>query len=570
MKFWKTMAVATVATGLLTEGTYAQGVAGSYLAGRHARYQSDFSKAAQYYTMAITRDAGNPALLESAVQAQISLGKIERAVPIARRLEADARRSQIAHMALIADDIWNNRYDQVMLRIEEKRGLGRLIDGLLKAWSHLGNGAMSDAEAEFDRMAQNRGQRGFALYQKALALALVGNFEASEALLSQEGPNSVVRTRRGVIARLQVLSQLGRNKDALDVLKRAFGESPDPELSGLKKRLEADETLDFTIVGSVRDGMAEVLYTVGGALRGEAHDRDTLLFVRLAAYLRPDHVDAILLSADLLERLKQYDLATEAYRSIPQDHAAFHAAEIGRAEALRKAGKKDAAVEVLEALARSHGGVPSVHSTLGDMLRSLNKYGAASKAYDRALELTKGNSRNKWFLYYARGICFERSGEWPKAEADFRKALEINPGRPEVLNYLGYSLVQKKSKLEEALNMIERAVAARPNSGYIVDSLGWVLYRLGRYDEAVKHMERATELMPVDPVVNDHLGDVYWAVGRFREAEFQWKRALSFVNYGESSEEVKPERIRRKLEVGLDKVLEEEGADPIKLVDDKG
>ena len=129
-------------------------------------------------------------------------------------------------------------------------------------------------------------------------------------------------------------------------------------------------------------------------------------------------------------------------------------------------------------------------------------------------------------------------------------------------------MVEKQINLDEALEMIERAVAARPDSGYIVDSLGWVLYRLGRYDEAVGHMERAVELMPVDPVVNDHLGDVYWAVGRYREAEFQWKRALSFIDPDDTQNEADPERIRAKLDRGLDKVLEEEGAPPLKVAND--
>jgi len=132
-----------------------------------------------------------------------------------------------------------------------------------------------------------------------------------------------------------------------------------------------------------------------------------------------------------------------------------------------------------------------------------------------------------------------------------------------VLNYLGYSLVEKQEKLEEALEMIERAVEARPDSGYIVDSLGWALYRLGRYEEAVGHMERAAELLPVDPIVNDHLGDVYWAVGRRTEARFQWNRALSF-----DPEPEEAERIRRKLEVGLDAVLAEEGAEPLAVAGD--
>jgi Flp pilus assembly protein TadD len=189
-------------------------------------------------------------------------------------------------------------------------------------------------------------------------------------------------------------------------------------------------------------------------------------------------------------------------------------------------------------------------------------------AYDRALEFTEDGARSEWFLHYARGISHEREKNWDNAEADFRAALALNPDQPQVLNYLGYSLVERKEKLDEALDMIERAVAAQPQSGYIVDSLGWVLYRLGRYEEAVEHMERAVALMPVDPVVNDHLGDVYWAVGRYREADFQWKRALSFIDPEDTDGEADPVRIRRKIDVGLDLVLDEEGAPPLKVAQD--
>ena len=142
-------------------------------------------------------------------------------------------------------------------------------------------------------------------------------------------------------------------------------------------------------------------------------------------------------------------------------------------------------------------------------------------------------------------------------------ALELNPDQPNVLNYLGYSLVEQRRNFDEALGMIERAVEGRPDSGYIVDSLGWVLYRLGRFEEAVEPMERAVELAPIDPIITDHLGDVYWAVGRKREAEFQWLRALSF-----DPEEDEADRIRRKLEVGLDVVLEEEGSEPLAVARD--
>jgi tetratricopeptide (TPR) repeat protein len=270
----------------------------------------------------------------------------------------------------------------------------------------------------------------------------------------------------------------------------------------------------------------------------------------------------------LLEELGQYDIAIEAYKQVPSDHTASHAAELGRAAALRRSDKPDAAIEVLEQLARRFPDMAIVHSTLGDVLRGQDAYVEAVASYDKALKLTSEDDRGRWFAYYARAISHERLDNWELAEADFRAALVLNPDQPQVLNYLGYSMVEKQVNLDEALEMIERAVAARPDSGFIVDSLGWVLFRLGRYDEAVGHMERAVELMPVDPVVNDHLGDVYWSVGRTREAEFQWNRALSFVDPTEVDGEADPDRMRRKLEVGLDAVLVEEGAEPLKVAND--
>lgn len=271
------------------------------------------------------------------------------------------------------------------------------------------------------------------------------------------------------------------------------------------------------------------------------------------------------MTAGLLESLGQYDLAVATYKQIPNDSPDYHAAELGRAEALRRSAKPDAAIEVLEKLAKDYPSQPQAFVALGDLQRQQEAYDRAATAYDKALQLTDPGAPNMWFLHYARGICHERLGNWPGAEADFRAALELNPDQPQVLNYLGYSLVEKQEKLDEALDLIERAVAARPDSGYIVDSLGWVLFRLGRYDEAVGHMERAVELMPVDPVVNDHLGDVLWAVGRVREAEFQWRRALSFIKADDTDGEADPERIRRKLEIGLDRVLAEEGVPPLKV-----
>lgn len=558
-------ATALIGASLVTGPALAEGRAGAYLAARQAAYQSDYSAAADYTTRALARDPSNPQLLESAALAFLSLGQIERALPVARKIRADGLQSQIAQMILVAGHAQTGDYDALLGLIDDGHGVGPLVDGLISAWARIGQGRMSDALAAFDAVAGERGLASFALYHKALALASVGDFEGAEAVYGDPDTGPIQMTRRGALSRVEVLSQLERNDAAIDLIDRSFGGDLDPGLKALRARLVAGDMVPFTHVASAREGIAEVFYTIGGALQNEANPDYTLLYARLAEFLRPDHIDAILLSATLLEELENYDLATEAYRRVPTDDEAFHAAELGRAEALRESGRVESAVEVLEQLARSHGDLPVVHTSLGDILRQQKDYAGAAEAYDRALALYPETEASQWFVFYARGIAHERLDEWASAEADFRKALELNPDQPQVLNYLGYSLVEKNIKLDEALAMIQTAVQRRPDSGYIVDSLGWVLYRLGRYHDAVAHMERATELMPVDPIVNDHLGDVYWAVGRQREAEFQWERALSF-----DPEEKDASRIRRKLEVGLDQVLADEGAKPLKVANDDG
>ena len=544
--------------------------AGAYLAGRIALFNSDFDEAASYYAQALLRDPGNATLMEHVVTAQLALGRIDAALPVARRMEDMGLASQMANMVIIADMIGQGEFESLLGRASEEEGVSPLVDGLMLGWAQMGTGSVAKALDQFDTVAADNGLRGFAMYHKALALASVGDFEGAEAILADTSDGTAILSRRGALAYAEVLSQLERNGEAADMLRDAFGPGADPAVTDLIRRLDSGETLPYTHVRSARDGMAEIFFSIAVVLNGETASDYAMIYARMASYLRPDHIDALLLGAELLDEVGQYDLAVEAYKQVPKGSPDYHAAELGRAEALRRAAKPDAAIEVLERLAVDYPDQAPVHSALGGLFRQQEDYTSAAAAYDRALELTPESGRNRWFLLYARGICHERLGEWEDAEADFRTALELNPEQPQVLNYLGYSLVEKQEKLDEALDMIKRAVASRPDSGYIVDSLGWVLYRLGRYDEAVGHMETAVELMPVDAVVNDHLGDVYWAVGRRLEAEFQWRRALSFIDPADTDGEADPDRIRRKLEVGLDAVLSEEGAPPIAFANDEG
>lgn len=556
-----------VAFGLAVGGAAqaADGVAGPYLAGRVASLQYDYAAAATYFTQSLVGDPTNVSLMENAILAQIGLGQFDAALTMAKSLDAAGVKNGLADLAVLANLAKQGQFDAAIAELDKGRSAGPLVDGLFRGWAKLGAGQMSEATAAFNDVAKQKGLGAFALYHKALALALVGDFEGADKILSGDEAGPLRATRRSVIAHAQVLSQLERNKAAIELIDKLFGTTLDPEIAAMHADLVAGKTLPFTLINSPADGLAEVFYSVATALAGDvkagdpATNLDMLMFARAAIYLRPDLTEAVLLAAGNLELQGQHAMAISTYELIESGKPAYVAAALGRAEALIADGRSDAAIEALQQLATAQPDLIEVWVSLGDTLRRAEKFVDAITAYDRAVALIEKPGPDHWVIFYARGICLERQKAWDKAEADFRKALALSPDQAQVLNYLGYSYLEKNTNLDEAMSMIERAAKARPDEGAIIDSLGWALYRLGRYPDAEVQMETAIQLMPVDSVVNDHLGDVYWAVGRKREAEFQWKRALSFKP--ETEEE--SARIRRKLAVGLDAVLQEEGAKPL-------
>jgi len=529
---------------------------GAYLAARVAGADSDYREAARWFTRAMIADPADMSLMQGAIDAQIGAGNLSAAIAIAAKLKATGTNWPTAEVMIIADEAQREDFAALQANPKDGRTGAMLLDGLVKAWAELGTGQMSEALDAFDAMGKTEGLKGFALFHKSLALASVGDFEGAEEIMSGEAAGAIGALRRGIIAHVQILSQLERNPDAIALLDQSFPGDTDPALQSLRARLEAGEAVPFDMVRNVKDGLAEVFFTLGLFLNGEAADAFTLQYARVAMYLRPDHVEAILLAGAMLENLKQFDLANAAYAVVPQNEAGYFAAEVGRARALQGAGKLDAALEVLTSQTRAAPQQLPVHLALADMLRGEERWPEATAAYDAAITLIPQPAPpGYWPVYYSRAITLERQKLWDRAETDFRRALELAPDQPQVLNYLGYSFLERGENFDEALSMIERAVAQRPDSGYIIDSLAWGYFLAGRYADAVDPMERASVLEPVDPVVTDHLGDVYWAVGRKLEANFQWRRALSF----EPTDELAP-RIRRKLEIGLDAVLVEEGA----------
>ena len=316
-------AVAVLAVFLSVAGAAnAQSGAGSYLAARQAASASDFETAAGYFSHALSLDPDNPGLLESVTASRLALGQIEKALPVAEYMEELGLQSQVAHMVVVANLIAAGDFDALLARDPSTRGIGPLVDGLIRGWAYMGAGSVAKGLEQFDTVAEESGLRSFALYQKALALALVGDFEGADAVFSKEENRLSTMSRRAAIAYAQILSQLGRNDDALEMLAVTFTGMVDPGLTEIADRLAAGEALPFESVTSVRDGMAEVFYIIGTALNGEASGEYALIYARLAGFLRPNHIDAQLLSAEILDELGQYELAVETYNMVPQDSPA--------------------------------------------------------------------------------------------------------------------------------------------------------------------------------------------------------------------------------------------------------
>lgn len=542
------------ATCLAPLPALSQGIAGPYLSARIAGFNNDYAAAGASYSDLIERGETQPQVLENALIIYSVLGDFDAAVDVAGILEESGQSSQFVGTSRMVLALRDGDYDTARALLAGSGVAGPLLDGLLAGWVEAAAGDMDAAFAAFDALVGQEAFTPFALRHKSYLLAMNGDYAAADEIMSgRSGDGLLNATTRGIAAHAQVMAQLDRRDDALELVSKANEATSSALLRDLEARLRSGADVPFDLLTSPADGMAESYFIFAALLAGDSSVTFTLLNARAAVVLRPDHVEAVILSAQLLEQQDQLELASALLESVPAEDPAFYEAEIARADLLLATEADDAAIAALDALTDSDGDKPEVWAALADALRRLDKFERAVPAYDRAIDSLPEVTERNWILFYARGIAQERQGNWAPAEADFRRALELNPDNPNVLNYLGYGLVEQRMKLDEALDMIERAVAARPDDGYITDSLAWVLYRLGRYEEAVEPMERAVMLTPLDPIINDHLGDVLWAVGRKREAEFQWRRALSL----EPEEDV--DRIRRKLEVGLDVVLEEEG-----------
>ena len=543
--------------------------AGSYLAARHASVERDAASAAAFYRSALRTDPKNSELLDRAFISSLADGDIDEAVKLADRILIQDKANRVARLVVGVRDLKLKKYAAAQSNINQSvRGpITDLVATLLSAWAAYGAGDSKGAVASIDKLTGPEWYPIFKDLHAGMIYELSGKEKDAGARFEKvyKLDDSMLRTVD------EYARWTSRNKDA--AAATAMYEAFDKKLprhplvlEGIKET-KAGKKLP-PLIDSPQAGAAEALYGIGAMLTRRGGEDLALVYLQLALYLQPNHPLALLSLADLYESVKKPQMAIKVYERMPASSPLKRNAQIQLATNLDAADRSDEAIKILKEVTADQPKDIEAILALGNIERGRKKFADCATTYSQAIDAlpAAGGDKNAWVTYYYRGICEERSKQWNKAEADMRKALELQPEQPHVLNYLGYSWIDQGINLDEGMKMIKRAVDQRPDDGYIVDSLGWAYYRIGNYDEAVKNLERAIDLKPEDPTINDHLGDAYWRVGRTLEAKFQWAHAR----------DLKPEpeelpKIQAKIDNGLpDDTSNAASADKKKDDDGKG
>jgi tetratricopeptide (TPR) repeat protein len=492
-------------------------------------------------------DPRNSELLSRAFLAVLANGEIDEAVRLAERVVQGDKNDRIARLVLGVRGIKQKQYSSARQHlVQSVRGpINDLAATLLLGWTNVGPNDSRTAIETIDKLAGPDWYGLFKDLHAGLILDLSGH--RRDALKRLERAYKLdTSAMRVAQAYASQLLRTGNKDEALKVFRELDEALPrHPMVIDALRDLESGKRI-APIVDSPQAGAAEVLHGLGSALGRRGGEDLGLVYLQLALYLVPNHALALTSLADLYEAMKKSELAITTYERIPATSTLFRHAQIQRAFNLDSLERTDEAKALLGKLIAADSSDRDAILALGNILRTRKQFAECADVYGKAIDTIKRTEKSNWVVHYFRGICFERSKQWPKAETDMQTALQLYPEHPLVLNYLGYSWVDQGVNLDEGMRMIKRAVEQRPDDGYIVDSLGWAYYRLGNYDEAVKHLDRAVELKPEDPTINDHLGDAYWRVSRKLEARFQWAHARDL-----KPEPEELDKIETKLKVGL-------------------
>lgn len=522
---------------------------GSYLASRFAESENDMNAAANNMISALRQDGQDITLLRNGLRILVAAGRMEEAAAVAEKILEKETHDSLALILTIAHDVKTGNYEKARDRLNTpvvNHGMYEVIRPILAKWVDLAVSGHAGGDVTLELAPENAGfLSGFLHYQLALMNDMAGQNDAALTHYNQAINDPQAIPYRLVQALSNYYLRQGQRDKAQEVFNRYARQNPASELipdalpQGDKDKVEV-----VPLVETPTQGIAEILFTTASLLFGEEVEREALIYLQLTLYLRSDFPPAQLMLASLLEQMRDYEGAIAVYAAIDKETVFYRRGQVRTALNYLALENEPRSIKILQDQATAYPDDTEALIALGDIHRSAKRYAEAVKHYSQAIDRIETERHDHWSLYYARGIAYERAGEWDKAEADFRRALDLEPGQPDVLNYLGYSWLVQGEHIQKAQDYIEQALEQRPVDAHIIDSMGWAYYMRGDFAAAVEYLEQAAEITPQDPTINEHLGDAYWRVGREIEARFQWQRALQF-------EPENPESLKEKLESGL-------------------
>jgi tetratricopeptide (TPR) repeat protein len=507
---------------------------GSFLAGLTADADDDREDSVRFYNQALALDPDNLAVKQSLFLTHLSIGDFGKAKPLAEVLKEQPDIDRLARLLLGVSAIKDGKFADVkaLLKTNQPSDLDRLITGLISAWADQGAGKTKEAVVSLEALT---GPEWFAPFKQAhsafiydtagqkdeAAKAYDVAFKNADAM--QAAPDAYLRM---VEAYAIFLARDGKNARAFEVLQKGQEIAPNRPMFEALRLAILDGKAPNPLVADAKLGTAEVLFTLGMAINRQGAEPFVERYLKMATDLAPNEDLIRYELGRLSERLNRNADAVTQFASINKGAPLYKLAHLQQALNLTDLERNDEAITQLRSIIAEEPTDVRAYLALGGIHSRAKDYRSAATLFDEAIMAVPPTSADAWNLHYQRGIAHERLDEWDIAEPAFRKALELKPNDADVLNYLGYSLIDKGLKLDEAVKMVEKAVELEPDSGFIIDSLGWAYFRLGRIEDAVNELERAVAILPGDATINDHLGDAYWASGRKTEARFQWNHAL--------------------------------------------
>ena len=524
---------------------------GSYIAGQFAEKEGDFKNASYYYIDLISRgDSEREIITRSVIYAALA-GNFEIATAISRKIDDLQLNYPVANLVIFAEAIKKREKSEILRAFERhKKNFPEIFKIVTEFWILIIDNKKDEAFRLINSISiNNEAQLQIINYNQLLAYVYFNEYEQAKTLYENMEFSNFLFDSESALALVKYFQKNKESEVSESIISKARSASNNAYyIQAFKNKLSNGEVSDAIRITPYKQ-IAEVFFRWSqSSQRGAENIINKSFYLSLANFADPTSSFLKFNLATILNDSGNYELSREILDNFSNDDVFFMDSIVENSFAIEQFDNNEKALEYIKQFIIDGYANARLLKTYGSLQRSMSLFQEAIKSYTRAIEVAKRETYTEaiWPILFLRGISFERSKNWASAESDFISALELSPDQPQVLNYMGYSLLERKEKLDQALKMIILAAEKSPDSYHIIDSLGWAYYKKGDFGKALLYLEKAMEIESTDPIVNDHLGDVLWMLGRKREAKFQWKKSLSF-----NPESVDQKNTEDKLKFGL-------------------